>query len=319
MDKKKLFRLLCFSALSLFLLVVFSFFVDKGVRHSRDEGFQKVNEIMEWRKDPDVISFGSSVGEKGFDSKRVAELTGWYVYNSCIDGTNFEQYKALIRAYNAYSSKKSVVLFFEAYFALQKLDAISSVERYAAYMNNDLVYNGLHNIDPDLIWKARFIPLYKNTILDHTYYKAAFTGWRSLLTHKKITDSLFGFVPAYRSWEPDQDAALDARQHSATFVDSEVVKDYIQIISELQSKGKQVVIVIPPVYKRFYAEKLDYGPLERVLDSVSRMTGCKFWDFKTSQLGDGKVNFYNSTHLNYNGALTFAGELADSLKELRGR
>jgi hypothetical protein len=315
--KKRLYRLLLFSIITFLLLFAFSLLVDRGVRHSNDLGFEKVNRILVSHIDPDIISFGSSVGEKSFNSPLMSSLLGVAAYNSCIDGTNFAQYKGLIRYYNSYSSKKSTVLFFEAFFAFQRPQAISSIERYAAHLDNNFVYNDLHRIDPDLVWKSRYIPLFKNTVVDHTYYRASVNGWRSMLLHKNIEDTLQGFVPNYRGWASDEDAALDAMKPFSLTIDSSVIAEYVGVINELQQKGKQVIIVLPPAYKRFYTEKTDFSPLQRMLDSVSRVTGCSFFDFLRSGIGSDKKYFYNGTHLNFDGSLLFCRQLADSLKKQR--
>lgn len=313
--KKKLhlYRLFGFSIVTFVLLYAFSCFVDDGVRHANLDGYKKVNSILVSRIDPDIISFGSSVGEKGFNSRTASAVTGRTVYNSCIDGTNFEQYRSLIEAYNSYSSKESLVLLFETYFSFVKLSAITSVERFCAHLNNKFVYQRLYNIDPSLTWKSRYIPLYKNTVVDYTYYKAAFKGWMSVF-RKNNRDSLQGFVPSYSDWQPDEDAAIDTMKSFKLIIERNVIGDYIKMVNELRKNNKQVVIILPPIYERLYREKTDFGPLRQVLDSVSRITGAVFMDFSQSAISRNKGYFYNTSHLNINGSRLFTRELADSLQ-----
>lgn len=313
---KKLNKLLLFSVTSFVLLYVFSLLVDLGVRHSSDQGFEKVNRLVGSRIDPDIIGFGSSVGEKSFNTPYISSALGTSAYNACLDGTNFWQYKELIRYYNSYSSKKNLVLFFEAYFVFTRINAISSVERYAAHLNNPYVYKSLYGIDPGLIWKSRYVPLYKNTVVDHTYYKASMHGWKSLLSHASAQDTMRGFVPNYSGWFADEDTWLDSMKPFNLWIDTTILPEYIQVINELQQKGKHVVIILPPAYKRFYKEKTDFSELEHTLDSVARVTGCTFFDFLRSGIGDDKGNFYNATHLNVNGSLLFSRQLVDSLNKL---
>lgn len=310
-----MYRLLLFSVTSFVLLYAFSLLVDVGVRHSRDEGFEKVNRLAGSHIDPAIIAFGSSVGEKSFNSPYISAALGTSAYNACLDGTIFWQYKELIRYYNSYSSKKSLVLFFETFFAFTRIGAISSMERYAAYLNNKYVYAGLHDIDPDMVWKCRYIPLYKNTVVDHTYYEASIHGWKSMLSHVNDRDTMRGFVPSYARWFADEDAALDNMKPFRLTIDTTVLPEYIRVINELQRKGKHVVIVLPPACKRFYTEITDFRPMEGMLDSVARVTGCTFFDFLKT-IGDDKQNFYNATHLNYYGSLLFSRQLVDSLNKL---
>jgi hypothetical protein len=174
----------------------------------------------------------------------------------------------------------------------------------------------LHAIDPTLIWRARYIPLYKNTVVDHTYYKASLNGWKAIL-HHHAADTMQGFMPNYSGWFPDEDAVLDAMKPESIGIDTSVVSEYIDMIRELQQKGKHVVMVLPPAYKKFYAEKMDYSVFERTLDSIAGVTGCKLYDLLKCGISQDKHNFYNATHLNYNGSLVFCRQLADSLRTLR--
>jgi dimeric dUTPase (all-alpha-NTP-PPase superfamily) len=311
---KKLYKVGIFSVVTFLCLLSFSWLVDRGVKYSGDEEFKKVNKIMTERIDPDIIAFGSSVGEKSFNSNIVSARTGLVSYNCCIDGTNFEQYKGLIEEYNKYSSKKSIVLLFESYFSLQQLQGISGIERFCAYLDNPRVYGDLAGIDPGLTWKSRYIPLYKNTVVDHTYYIAAFNGWRSYLLHRKAQDQLQGFLPKYSNWEADQDAVITNMRAFRITIDKKVVSDYVNTIRMLRRQGRQVVIVLPPVYERLYLEKTDFNPLRTTLDSVARVTGCTFMDFSVSAISHDKEYFYNTNHLNFKGSHLFSEQLGDSLK-----
>ena len=308
-----LYRLFGFAIVTFTLLYAFSCFVDSGVRYSNLDGFKKVNSILVSEIDPDIISFGSSVGEKGFNSRIVSNVTRKTVYNSCIDGTNFEQYRGLIEAYNSYSSKKSLVLLFETHFSFVKLSAISCVERFCAHLNNKFVYQRLYNIDSSITWKSRYIPLYKNTVVDYTYYKAAFKGWMSIF-RKNNRDSLQGFVPSYSKWQRGEDAAIDAMKPFKLKIERNVISDYIKMVNDLRKNNKEVVIILPPIYERLYKEKADFEPLRQVLDSVSGITGAVFLDFSQSAISRNKGYFYNTNHLNINGSRLFTRELADSLK-----
>jgi hypothetical protein len=313
--KQKLYRLAFFSIITFLLLFGFSALVDKGVRHSSTLGFEKVNRILVSHIDPDIISFGSSSGERGFNCRFMSAALGISAYNSCMAGTDFNQIKCLIRSYNSYSSKKSTVLLFETFSSLHHMQAIASVERFAAHLDNRFVYHDLYNIDPELTWRSRYIPLYKSTVVDHTYYGAAIGGWENLLFHRSSPDTLLGFLPNYRGWPADEDAVLEALKPIPVSIDNSAVTDYVALINELQQKGKRVVIVISPVVERFYSEKVDYTPVQRTLDSVARVTGCTFFNLLRSDISKNKRYFFNATHLNYEGSLLLCRQLADSLKK----
>jgi hypothetical protein len=307
--------LLKFSVVGSILLFIFSFCIDYGVKHSTDTQTGKVNKIINHSIDPATIIFGSSVSEVGFNTALLQQATGGAVYNCSVNGTPFSQYKVLIDEFASYSKNNKYVILSEAYFSFEKFNVITFPERYFAHISNDNFYATLSNIQPELLWKCRYIPFYKLVAINHNYYKNAMLGWKNIFK-KSAPDSSNGFLPVDRNWELDADENIKNTKPFKVALDSSILKEYVQTITSLQAKGKRVIIVLTPMYEKVINTLTDIGPLRNKLIEVAETTGCKFLDFSQCSLCADKAFFYNSTHLNKNGADTFSKLLGDSLKLL---
>jgi|GEM_PF-1295111 len=304
-----------FTAGAALLYLLFNAMVISGVSKSAKGQLGKVNRICNHENTPAIAIFGSSVGEVGINAPLLQAQTGLSVFNFSIDGTRFQQYKGLIDEFASNNNTTKFVVLTETYFSFAKVDALTEPERYLANISNNNVYKSLYSIQPDMIWKSRYVPFYKYTLVSHTFYMAAMDGWKRRFKNTG-TDSLAGYTPVYRNWEADQDSIMKKLKPFSIETDASVIAAYKDCISRLRAKGIQVLIVLPPVYMTVLKTKTDFTPLRTTLRSVAKESNCVFWDFSESRMCDDKSFFYNSNHLNSKGAGNFGLVLADSIKQL---
>lgn len=297
------------------LLSVIQYLINFGVKNCKKDQIGKVNLVMSHQIKPQIICFGSSVGEVGFNSRIISEKLKKTVFNCSIDGTSWIQYKGLIEEFAKYSNENELMVFMESYFTFQNPKQVSSLERYIAHLNNENLYQSLANQQPDLLWKCKYVPFYQFVPVTHVYYKNSLKGWFSYIKSFKEVDSLLGQTPVNRPWEVDQDEFLKSGKSFIIALDEDVINTYIQDLLTLKKQGKKVVIVLSPFFKGLEENKLtDFNPLRTKFKMISAQTGFPFLDFTKSEISNCKKNFYNSNHLNSFGANLFSYALADSLK-----
>jgi hypothetical protein len=296
------------------LITLIQYLINFGVKQCKKDHIGKVNLLMGHQIDPQIICFGSSVGEVGFNSRIISKKLKKSVFNSSIDGTSYIQYKGLIEEFADYSKNNELMVFMESYFTFQNPKRVSSLERYIAHLDNDNLYQSLANQQPDLLWKCKYVPFYQFIPVTHVYYKNSIIGWLSLINSNKDIDSLWGYTPVHRTWEVDQDEFLKKRKTFIFPLDEEVIKIYTSYLLKLKKKGLKVVIVLPPVFEgleKYYST--DFNPLRNKFKMISAQTGFPFIDFTDSEVFKSKKYFYNFNHLNSVGADLFSTVLADSL------
>ena len=305
-----------FCLFAIIIVSIISYILNVGVRNSMNGQIGKVNLILDKKNDPAIISFGSSVGEVGFNSNIIAKKTGLSVFNSCIDGTSYIQYKGLIDVFTKSSKNNRTVVFMESYFTFQNPGEVSSLERYISHLGNQDIYESLHYLQAELLWKCKYVPFYQYIPVTHLYYKNAFAGLKNYVKNATFNDSLNGYTPVYRSWEIDQDNYLKNTKPFHVPINKEVVEKYLATVNSLQKAGKKVVVVIPPVYKIVTEKLTDFNPLRETFKEISRKTGCVFIDFTSNVICNDKKYFYNGNHMNAIGSNLFSTQLADSLNAL---
>ena len=302
-----------FTVIGFVIISVITFILDIGVRHSDFEQTGKVNKICSHSIDPDIIIFGSSVSEVGINSSILSNNIGISVYNCSLNGTRYMQYKGLIEEFNTYSKNNKYVVLVETYFSFEQGNALAYAERYLSRLDDKYLYNDLYDLQPDLVWKCKYVPFYKYIALSKDYYKNSVIGWKNILLKNVKNDDDLGFYPVDRNWEADADEAIKNTTAFEIKIDSSIVYNYINSIKNLQKNGKKVIIVLTPMYFKILNTKTDFTPLRKELTKIAQITGVRFLDFSNCDISNNKNNYYNTNHLNYKGANIFSSVLSDSL------
>jgi hypothetical protein len=316
MTKANVYTVIKFIAGFILLIFGFSYIVDFGVRKSESDQLGKVNRIAEHKVDPDLIVFGSSVGEVGINTPLLSKELKVSAFNCSIDGTRFQQYQGLMKEFLSYSTKNKIVCLVETYFSFEPVDALTSIERYTAQLCKDSIFKPLYAIQPDLAWKSRYVPLYKYIPASNVYYKNALIGWKNFLGYGE-KDTLLGYTPIYQNWQRDADSIIQSIHKFSAVANGKIILQYQNVIQQFKNKGRKVFIIFPPVYKRLSEEIVDLTILRKALAEVAHKTGAVFLDYSNaSGYSDDKKLFYNGNHMNGEGSSMFTRKLADTLKRL---
>jgi len=304
-----------FTLIGLCILTIFSWLVDFGVKRSDFSQTGKINMIAAHTLDPDIIIFGSSAGEVGINSSIIHEKTKLSAFNCSIDGTRFMQYKGLIDEFLLYSKNNKYVILVETYFSFDRINAVNALERYVSQINHDNIFNSLYNMQPDLVWKCRYIPFYKYVAVSHVYYKNAVIGWKNFISKSPRKDTANGYTPIDMNWDAAEEERIKNTEPFHIQPDKEIVQEYTNTVRALQQSGRKVIIMFTPAYKALN-QLTDLSPMRLELKNIAASTGAKFLDFSNSEFCSQKEYFYNLNHLNVKGSSLFSEILADSLNAI---
>ncbi len=309
---KKIFR---FIFPLLILLFGLNWLLIFGARNSRNSWFGKVNQIANCELDPEIMIFGPSVSEVGVDPRILNFRTNYSVYNCSIDGTRYIQLKGIMDQFNSYSKNNKIIVLMETLFTFEPVFGVFELQRYLGQINKDKIFEPLYEIQPDLLWKAKYVPFYNFIIANQGFYKQAWLGYKNICVSESI-DTLYGYTPVEKDFDG---SGLKAKKKFNIIIDKVIVQKYINSINSFKRKGHSVVIVLTPAFKEILSNYTNTEPLINTLDSVSKITGAKFWNFTNSEIGADRANYYNVSHLNVNGARLFSENLADSINLYFGR
>lgn len=309
------------SVVFLFFLLLMLFAIqtvlDVGARRTYYSHFGKVNRIVEDCPKPEIAIFGSSVSEVGIDPRVLKSSTGMTCFNYSIDGTRFIQLRGLLEEFAAHSDSCKVVILTEFLGTFTKANQLNEFQRFLAHVNKERIYSSLLNIQPDLVWKTRYIPFYKFIVMEHPYYKASALGWLNILGIRRgdPQDSLYGYTPKDISWGPNVDSSNRHSKQLVVEIDEDVVQDYKRVLESLTAKGLKVVIVIPPIQKD--GREIIDG-IDRFVKKMRDFEGenVHLLDLSEAEMTNNKEYFYNNSHVNSKGAALFSNLVAGKVNEI---
>lgn len=284
-----------------------------GARHATAGDAGKISQVVAHRIDVDLAVFGASNAETGISPAVLERETGKSAYNLALDGTGIEQFGALVRELSRYARPNATVILAVSAFALMNHDLPTSPSRYYPHLDNALIYESMAAFDPALTWRIRYVPFYDFVAYDHGYYKTAVEGLVGATRGSRLPDDK-GFTPQKMAWV---ERAGGATKKFDCTVDSRIVAMYRSVIAELESAGREVIIVFPPIQSE--APKGLAG-LEVVGQAFASIAGTKhpYLDYRFHEMGREKRYFYNYTHLNAEGAEVFSTILGRDLAKILG-
>ncbi|TRX50231.1 hypothetical protein FNH22_26015 [Fulvivirga sp. M361] len=275
-----------------------------------------MNLIMEHKIDPEIVIFGSSVAEVGFNANLISEITDNFVYNAALDGTRIGQNKGLIDEFNTYSERCHTVILGLSFFSLSEESRMTEPSRFYAHFKNKNVERMFYESDTHNYIKLKYVPFYAFTQYTHTYYKNAGIGLKNFLKGKELApDDHNGFIPHYNSWYGENIESNDFGSVAIDFSEK-TLGQLTNVIRELNNKGRKVIMVICPMYMNGQKYYSNYQQLINKVKAFEK-EGVKVYDFSSIPLNTDKNNFYNNGHLNVTGAKEFSRLIANSLKSSR--
>ena len=296
------------SAILMFTQGIFAYFVS----HSNTEQTGKINLVMQHQIDTELMIFGSSVAEVGFDTKVLEQDLNLSAYNMAIDGTPISGSEFLTNEFLDYTQNCKTIVIGMAFFSLGDLNLMNAPERYLAHKTNPHVKDNFKKISPSLYNKLYHVPFYSFIVANHTYYKNAFIGAKNSLKNIALdNDPLKGFVPHYSDYE---DTRESLKNLEAISISKTTMETYTAIIEKIKAKGITPVLVITPMYIQGQQSFSNYNEYLTAVESLSEQTHTTFFDFSTHAIVNDENYFYNNGHLNASGALKFTEAVSDSLK-----
>ncbi len=253
----------------------------------------KYAQVLNHRLDPDIMIFGPSTVLRHFSPPIIKEVTGLTSWNMGYDGMFFLEYNALIKEFLTYSQHcKYLIIGCNPY--LGKDWIIMRPDFFYSFLGEQNVYSSLHNIDPQPMFLAKYLPGYKLTLLNRSYY------WSMAYPPRK-PDSLCGYEPITDTGHKFDDFIKPFNEPCDEFVLSELR----QTVDKAVQKGMKVILVMPPIYYKGYKLILNAELIKSKYRSMAK-DNVYFLDYSTDSISRSVENFQNYSHLNMTGATKFS-------------
>ncbi|UKJ07215.1 hypothetical protein [Solitalea lacus] len=293
--------------LQLGLIIVVLIIVDRFVGNTLDSliprhkcgYYKKINTYLNSVNNYDIVIFGNSRGMHQYVPKVFEHSLNTKTINAGIDGAGLPYYKALIDFYLKRHKPKLIIIDINNRELEESIvgDKYNAIRFLSPFFTNE----------PEL--KQSLNLSFKDNIIQSSglvRYNTRFYGIiKNCISCKD--DISEGYKPFFGT------AKRDLRNYRDPVgpIDNERIDDLESIIASCKEKGVKLLFIFSPKRniddRKFYSRKL----LTKILEKHK----LQYWDFTISDKFKAKQIFYDSAHLNHQGAVRFSDFISRKIIE----
>jgi hypothetical protein len=286
--------------------------VPAGLHLIDTSNFGVFNRIMTGRIGADILITGSSRALTHYDPRVIEKATGHSAFNIGINGSQTDMQVAVFKTYLEHNRQPRLLIHNLDSFTFETSHGgVYFPGLYLPYLNEEPIYRALHVIDRDTWW-SRYVPLYGYTVEDMNF--TWMRGLGGLVGWRPREDRFDGFQPRHTPWTGDFEAFKRSNPNGVEFpVEPAGLAIFEDMLRLCRDRGIPVLLVYSPVYSEMQALERNRADLFARFHSLAVQYRATLWDYSQLPMSSDKANFYNSQHLNADGAARFSGELAAAL------
>jgi hypothetical protein len=307
-------RIVMFIAVTLVAFILSHSMIDSGLRRIKTSTFGVYNRLVDGEINAAILITGSSRALTHFDSRTIESSTGQRTYNIGINGSQTDMQVALFQTYLRHNAKPRLLIHnLDSFTFVASHGDVYFPGQYLPYLAEEDLYEALRRIDPDT-WKARRLPLYGYAVEDMNF--TWLTGLRGFFGWNPAEDRYLGFQPRYSQWTDDFERLKQANPGGVRFeIEPAGVTALEEMLALCQREGISVLLVYSPVYYEMQALEQNRHEIFARFSELASRYAATVWDYSSSPISFRKDYFYNSQHLNADGAAQFSADVAAKLVE----
>lgn len=284
----------------------------QSLRRSRNYQFAVWNDIFNGTIDAELVVYGSSRAWVHFDPKIITDSLGINAYNLGIDGHNFWlQYlrHSLLLEHN---DVPKIIIHSLDYSTLQKNPDLYNLDQFLPYMMNNRKiieatesYNGFNFYD----YRVPFIRYVGKNETINNALKVLFQPSRNREELQR------GYLPQDQTWNNDLMNAQKKMTQYEIKIDTPSVRLFDEYLRECKEKNIAIIFVYTPEYIEGQTFVKNREAVFSIIRMFSKKYQIPFLDYSGDSLSYHQRYFYNSAHLNRDGAELFTRTLMHDLKD----
>jgi hypothetical protein len=306
-------RLGAFFLLLAALLLFTHWAITHGLRSTHTSQFGTLNRVMDGEVNADIVITGSSRAVVHYDPRIIEKSTGLTAFNIGLNGSQTDMQVAFFKAYLKHNRKPKLVVHNLDTFTFVTSKEIYDPAQYMPYLYEDELYRPILKIHPDA-WKWKYLPLYGYVALD--LQLSWVDGLKAFVGIQPKENQFLGFEPRYLEWTGDFGAFKAANPGGVSFpIEPEGVKDLEDLLATCQREGIRVLLAYSPVYHEMRELERNRDEVFARFHALAARHGAEVIDYGASDIALHQQYFYNSQHLNAQGAELFSGLVAHDIAE----
>ena len=312
--KRFLLNALLFALILLVIGAALDWVVTSGLRQSRLSDYSEWNDIVDGQAAADILIQGSSRAWTSLSPQIISQRVGLSCYNLGFNGYTVDMQLARYHVYREHDQKPKVIVQALDAYGLNTRDGIYTADQFLPYFDEPVLVDSLAQYHY-FAWFDRYLPLVLYRGEDRTAYQGAmeFAGLRSYTTAK-----VKGYQGQDKLWDPKELADFVAQHPNgvAYGYNSIVERQFDDFLSRCRQEGIFVVLVYPPEYIEAQRLTTNRAELLGIYRNLAAKYGFPLLDYSGDPLSRSTAYFYNSQHMNRQGAELFSAEFAASLAGL---
>ena len=299
----------CLVALFAFLLNVV---IQAGLRNIHTSSFGVWNRIVAGDINAAILVSGSSRALSHYDPRVIQERTKLATFNIGLNGSQTDMQLARLKTYLLHNRKPLLLIHNIDLFSFQiTRGGVYDPGQYLPYLGQQPIYDALSRFNPHT-WKARYWPLYGYAVEDLRLTWVL--GLLGSFGWNPQEDHFLGFKPRDLAWTEDFKRFRAANPQGTRFeIEPEGVQQMEDMLRLCKAEGISVLLVYSPEYEEMQRMTINRVEIFARLDVMRDRFHVAVWNFSSLPLASQKNKFYNSQHLNAEGAKIFSTELAEKL------
>jgi hypothetical protein len=310
---KALGRISGFFGIVIALTFALNAMITAGLRRIKTSEFGASNQIMQGKVNAEIIITGSSRAAFHYDPRTLQAITGRTAFNLGRNGSQTDVQVAVLKAYLEHNQKPDLVIHNLDAYSFVTTREVYDLPKYIPYLSDQELYGSLRKINPQL-WKSRYLPLYGYVVEDMNFSWTlgvkGFFGW------SPREDSFLGFSPRSKKWTDEFQRYKAENPNGVRFeIEPEGVRVLEELVRVCRRNGIQLVFVYSPEYAEMQSLTKNRQEIFARFHELARRFDVPLWDYSAWKYVADQNYFYNSQHLNANGAAIFSADVAERLKE----
>ncbi len=304
-------RIALFFALVVALLFAVDRAIGHGLRKVETSSFGVTNRIVAGKVNADIVISGSSRALSHYDARLIEQITGQTTFNIGRNGSQTDMQLAVLKTYLQHNTPPKLIIHNLDLFSFVTTQEIFDPAQYLPYLDEPSLYAGVRRVYSDA-WKWKYLPLYPYVVADMRF--AWIVGLKALAGFHPPEDHRQGFVARHTAWTGDFAKFRAARPEGVTFeIEPQGVRDLAEIVEICHRARIPLLMVYSPVYHEMRDLERNRDEIFARFRAICEPFNVPIWDYSESPLTQDRSNFYNSQHLNAEGAAAFSTLLARRL------
>jgi hypothetical protein len=312
--KRFVFAAVLFALVAVFLASAVDWAVTAGLHKTRAGNYSEWNDIRDGTASADVIIQGSSRAWTSFSPAIISSWTGLSCYNLGIDGYPVGMQMARYQVFREYNPKPKVIVQSLDMYGLGTPDKIYQPAQFLAYLDDPFLRAELAQYHY-FAWFDHLLPLVRYRGDRNTLKVGALQllGLRSYPS-KKVN----GYQGQDRVWDPAPLADFIAKHPDGTAYTMATAprSAFADFLRRCHEEGVFAVLVYPPEYIQAQLLATNRTDILRAYKSMADEYGFPLLDYSADPICLDTQFFYNSQHLNRQGAERFSAEFSGDLQRL---